>query len=416
METKNHFKNKSLANIFFLVLLFVFMVSCQSRPATKESFPDETKVYMVSLENTFDKTHSVQLSTIGSEIEYIPLETNRKSVLSKITKIALSEPYLFVTDKERLHQFNREGRFIRQIGSKGRGPGEYQGLFIWDICVNDSLNQLIALSIHTHIFDFDGNFIKQFRNDTINNVERVFPWKENQFIYYYWNAAKYMDPNEYSLIILNENGETITTYKNHHKRIQQPSFGFNQWAPFYLFQNKIRFKEFGVDTLYTVEKDQFTPHAIFDLGNKAPPADIFIPDTKNMSGIFKGFTGKFWIKDIVEDDENFYLSLFCPADLITSRMEDILLQGVCPKVSCDAKILDNGFQNNIDGGLPFFPKYIYNDSILVDWVDAFDLRQHVLKNNSEEMRKLYGQKYDVLVKLAKSLNDESNPIKKKKKK
>ena len=68
-----------------------------------------------------------------------------------------------------------------------------------------------------------------------------------------------------------------------------------------------------------------------------------------------------------------------------------------------------GFQNDIDGGLPFTPRYVYND-ILVDYIWPYDLREHVLNSNATEMRRLYGQKYDDLVEFAESLDDQDNPI------
>jgi hypothetical protein len=44
------------------------------------------------------------------------------------------------------------------------------------------------------------------------------------------------------------------------------------------------------------------------------------------------------------------------------------------------------------------------------WVTAFDLREHVLNGNVSEKKRLYGQKYDDLIKLSNSLDDQSNPI------
>ena len=48
--------------------------------------------------------------------------------------------------------------------------------------------------------------------------------------------------------------------------------------------------------------------------------------------------------------------------------------------------------------------------ILVGHINAFDLREHVLNSNAAEMRRLYGQKHDDLVKFANSIDDEDNPI------
>jgi len=43
-------------------------------------------------------------------------------------------------------------------------------------------------------------------------------------------------------------------------------------------------------------------------------------------------------------------------------------------------------------------------------VDAYDLREKVLNADTAEMHRLYGQKFDDLLKLAKSLNDESGTV------
>ena len=87
------------------------------------------------------------------------------------------------------------------------------------------------------------------------------------------------------------------------------------------------------------------------------------------------------------------------------------MYGFVDKHTLAVKIIgDNGFYNDIDGGLPFFPKYVYNGNVMVNYVQAFELREHVLNGNAAEMRRLYGQKYDDLVKSVNSIDDESNPI------
>jgi len=147
------------------------------------------------------------------------------------------------------------------------------------------------------------------------------------------------------------------------------------------------------------------PHAILNLGEKELPADLQLPrvsDQASLDRAIKALAGKFWVKGILEDVDNLYITL---NDLTNN------LYGYYNKRNNTLKVIGEvGFQNDIDGGLPFFPKYVYNDDILVDYVSAFTLREHILKGNAAEMRKLYCQNYDDLVKLANSLDDESNPI------
>ena len=392
-----------IRRIIFLQTVFVFLLASCQGPSTGStsgmvSFSDSDGIYKISLEKALNETHAVPLSTIGSEIEYIPLETNSNSLLSRASKIAIHEPYIFVMDRSRVLQFKNDGSFVRQIGSRGQGPGEYQHYLIKDIVVDSVEQRLVVLNLHTHIFDFNGNHIKQFRNNSLDNEERVFPLKDNQYIYYFMNQS--LHPKEFSLIVLNENAEIIKTFINHHKRRTKNSFLIPEAAPFYLFQHMLRFKEFGSDTLSTLENGNLVPYAIFDLGNKALPTDVEFVEVENIHG-------KYWLLSILEDHTNFYIRLTNWPLYETSDY----LQGVCSKTTGEAVILKNNkYQNDIDGGLPFFPRFIHSDNICVDGVQAFELRKHVLNGNVAENRRLYGKKYDDLVKLANSLDDESNPV------
>lgn len=69
----------------------------------------------------------VPLSSIGSSVEYIALESSPESYFSVRRQISLSENYILVADKQlnRVLLFNRDGKFLRQIGKSGKGPGEF---------------------------------------------------------------------------------------------------------------------------------------------------------------------------------------------------------------------------------------------------------------------------------------------------
>jgi hypothetical protein len=132
------------------------------------------------------------------------------------------------------------------------------------------------------------------------------------------------------------------------------------------------------------------------------------------------YIGKASLTQIFEDNRHFYMRFDYVskpvtedkgAMAITSGSASSYNYGVYSKETGDVKIMDkSGFQNDIDGGLSFFPKYIYNDSILVDWVDAFKLTDAVLNGNATEMRQKYGQKYDDLVKVTKGLKDDGATV------
>jgi hypothetical protein len=45
---------------------------------------------------------------------------------------------------------------------------------------------------------------------------------------------------------------------------------------------------------------------------------------------------------------------------------------------------ENGFTNDIDGGAPFWPIEIYNDSSLVSYIDAYKLISYFQRQNLQD--------------------------------
>jgi hypothetical protein len=228
----------------------------------------------------------------------------------------------------------------------------------------------------------------------------LLPLHENLFVFYIKNYPT--NPVKQSLITSDLNNNIQKTFRNHNKRTKVPYMG-TPGVPFYSYQREIRFKELGSDTLFTVFEEELIPYAILNLGKRKLNLDTSV----NLSLINAnplGQEGKIWVRELFEDVDNLYIG-FMKHDFQN------MLFGYYNKQSNTVKVIgEDGFQNNIDGGLPFFPKFVSNDSIMVSWVTAFDLREHVLNGNVSEKRRLYGQKYDDLVKLANSLDDQSNPV------
>jgi hypothetical protein len=73
-------------------------------------------------------------------------------------------------------------------------------------------------------------------------------------------------------------------------------------------------------------------------------------------------------------------------------------------------IEDVGFKNDIDGGIRFWPKYIYNDNILVDYVDAFKFLNMINSKASNSLKEESTYHIDQLEILKKNLNETSNPV------
>lgn len=114
---------KHLFTILPIILTILYLSSCTSPPKSEiESIPQISGNELVSILDTT----SIIIDTSTSEYLIIPLETTNYSLIGDGTKIiAVTDDYILVENNEGLLQFNKSGRFIRQIMRKGKGPNEY---------------------------------------------------------------------------------------------------------------------------------------------------------------------------------------------------------------------------------------------------------------------------------------------------
>jgi hypothetical protein len=95
----------------FILTGFLFFNSCNNSNTSKKDNNNTGRVvelpYIVDLEKNLNNVKSIPISSIGKEVEYIPLETRPNSMLSKIVKIGFCNSYIFISDFDKLLQFER---------------------------------------------------------------------------------------------------------------------------------------------------------------------------------------------------------------------------------------------------------------------------------------------------------------------
>jgi hypothetical protein len=382
-------------------VFFIFLSSCRINDPSETSITVDKTFFPFSLEKALDDAtggnyQTVPLSEIGGDISYIPLELNANSAFRYIESILMNDSAIFISDMYRMLEFTQNGKFVRQIGRQGKGPGEYK--YAFDLIPTDSVLYLRVNDSRCHVFSQEGNFIRSNKLDsTLSANFQMLRMDDAHVAFRMMNSPQYISPNPYSVCVTDRDFRVVKTFRNHFKRMNRrgPILGF---LPMYSFQGNVRFKEWGCDTLYTITPKTLIPYASFDLGDLELPYDVASEDQAQ-------YPGKWAIISILEDPQYFYVD-------IVNYAKNIGRRAICSKQTGECRILDNSdrFQNDLDGGLPFSPKYVYQDSLLVSWVDAYDLREKVLNADTAEMHRLYGQKFDDLLKLAKSLNDESGTV------
>lgn len=138
--------------IFFITILTSFY-SC------KNEIPQD----FIDIDITSFKSREVPLSEIADSVEYIPLETKDCNLLAGdlSESVYLWDKYILIRRTRHYYLFNRQGKFLRQISSQGRGPGQFpsfttKNIFFYSQDSSLSLNY----TDHNRIdrFDLNGHY------------------------------------------------------------------------------------------------------------------------------------------------------------------------------------------------------------------------------------------------------------------
>ena len=136
---------------FFVFFLFL---SCSNQ--TQQKLPLDGDYYTIDLDSKKDP--SIPLSSLFKNVRAVILETNKDCLIGRVSGLQVFDGYIYVFDSSKaksLFVFDLEGRFIRKIGSLGRGPGEY--IEIHDFTL-DTENRIIFLCDAL-------NYIKKYQLD-----------------------------------------------------------------------------------------------------------------------------------------------------------------------------------------------------------------------------------------------------------
>jgi hypothetical protein len=155
-----------LFSVFILVNIFF---SC----SIKEKQADEDLIILNFEVDEFKQQG--KLSDLFEAVKLVYLETKQESLINTIDKIKILKQSILVLDKnsQRILQFDSKGKFLRQIGKHGDGPGEYLEISDFEV---DTISDLIYIPdiFKVHIYSLDGAFIKTVKTNFYgSNISKI---------------------------------------------------------------------------------------------------------------------------------------------------------------------------------------------------------------------------------------------------
>lgn len=165
----------SQIKFFFIVIILLSFESCAQKNQNNygehiagsiERAPMMRRVPHEYLE--IDMDHPIEIGADSmqnkvADISYIPLDS--KELIGEVDRIFLYDEKIYIVDSyktESVFIFDRNGKLLRMIDSKGQGPEEYIGLS--SISIDTSTQELCLkdrLSNRTLYYDLDGNFLRR---------------------------------------------------------------------------------------------------------------------------------------------------------------------------------------------------------------------------------------------------------------
>lgn len=147
---------KNLQSCFFICISSLFFLSCGNKKEQAQDVSDLTGYPVhIPFEQAVGSERDFKLSEIADSVRFIPLETTDASLMNRIQKggILKSSRYWFLYSYKNVYQFTDEGKFVRTIGSRGNGPGQYTSAVCIDI--DETLGHVYVLSPGKNINVYD---------------------------------------------------------------------------------------------------------------------------------------------------------------------------------------------------------------------------------------------------------------------
>ena len=206
-------------------------------------------------------------SSILEEPDVIVLETNPECIIQKICAIDIYKGNIYILDDRvnALYVFRRDGTFLKRIGHRGRGHGEYLELsdfsidrengiiYLWD----DALDKVHKYNIRT------GKYISSIKTE--RNGYRSYCMQHIGDRLYISRTSLDVDPENYLLKVVDEKtGEQIASYL----KAEDYNRGWNYPLKFpfsYFYSkntNEPKYVEMFSDTIVSITKDGIRPYCV----------------------------------------------------------------------------------------------------------------------------------------------------------
>lgn len=328
----------------------------------------------------------IMLNELASDIRYVPLETTDDCLMNNEFYIMHYTGEDIITSG--IFHFDKNGKFLNKIGSKGQGPEEYlQGLFAF----GDWKNKLLYVQNWTTLtcYGFDGTFVRSVPTPQLN-MGAAGLFDENHILYS--NDIYYADKaNPIQLYMVDsQNGKTVSKWRGHLEENKKYGMILTSRDFMYNYDNSLFYKPALENVIFKIlspKKRQLVYK--FDCSGKDIDVSADEVDPKKR---FQ-FLSVYWAKETAQ-----YL-------FVNYGMKNISRLGIYDK---EKKTFTNvTIKDNLAGGYDIHPAWTSDDNHLLMIYYAGGLLQDKEKRYSTG---LLPERKKELDELLKNIKEDDNPV------
>jgi hypothetical protein len=382
----------------YLTCIMLSFIGCGSS-GERNSVRHMEVAYHIDIESTINHKSDMELSVIAENVNYISLETTENSLVRNILKVHYTKDFIYVSDENGLYLFDSFGKFIRQIGSRGRGPGEYSSIMNFE--VSEVANIVIVQGQSSTIqYDLEGNYVRSLGR----LPGQKFKILNQEIVFYRPNSIE----RPVNLVVTSLDFELVREFYNNNPK-PETNVAFTS-PPLYLSGNRICFKEHFNDTLFYLTDSLLVPYITFNEKGLLLDQKFELKSTGDISDLIDRLylvEDKLMIHNILEGERYVFVSYIQGMNPRTQRSVRFLFD----KEESNTYCINNGkFINDIDGGIDFYPELIADSKVLIQWIEVLNLKEHIASDSFKNSEPTYPIRKKALEELANSLSEDDNPV------
>jgi hypothetical protein len=343
-------------------------------------------------------------SKFFTRCEAIKLEMSEESLIGTVSQLEMSDEYIYILDKKTmsLKVFDRLGNYVRSIGNRGEGTGEFLAVNAFYINpYSRTVNLFDPLKLCVHKYSMEGDFIEavKYKDLYVAHIARA-TLLDNGTLFCFTNPTFH---DEAGYFVLNEANYSMKEQIYQYPVPIKKEMAFNILVHPYTYYNKeVHFVSLFSNTIRSYTDEKTLPLYYVDNG-KREDIDYLKSVTESMEGNYLHIIKRIaedskctvGLRNIYETDRYLYVDFFTKNLLSSAVLWD--------------KETDTGYYFNNYSYKPDFCSIVYNyDNTLVRIWNCSDIELF-----KEEIEKGHIEKDNYpreILEIADLYDEEDNPV------